>query len=141
MCFLNYIYCELVTLWPFMIRELYERCYRKFGYKWKIMTLNPHRTCEMHVMRLIYIYIYIMGNAGNTLSGTNCHVASYEHCYWFRSVPAGTAEIFRTGMQTGTGIPHVLPRVKFRAVSVHSGHSGQFRLRCKFQPVPDLAYY
>ena len=27
-------------------------------------------------------------------------------------------------MQTGTGIPHVPPRVKFRAVSVHSG---QFR--------------
>ena len=25
----------------------------------------------------IYIYIY-MGNAGNTLSCTNCHVANYE---------------------------------------------------------------
>ena len=30
-------------------------------------------------------------------------------------------------MQTGTGIPHVPPRVKFRAVSVHSSHSGKFR--------------
>ena len=38
------------------------------------------------------------------------------------------AEIFRTGKQTGTRIPHVPPRVKFRAVLGHSIHSRQFRL-------------
>ena len=43
------------------------------------------------------------------------------------SVPAGTAGIFHTGTQTGTRIPHVPPWVKFRAVSGHSSHSGQFR--------------
>ena len=40
--FLNYICCKLVTLWSSVILELYERCYRKFGYEWKIMTLNPN---------------------------------------------------------------------------------------------------
>ena len=34
--------------------------------------------------------------------------------------------MFRIGMQIGTGIPHVPPRVKFRAISIHSNHSGKF---------------
>ena len=47
--FFDYIYSELVTPWPFVMRKLYERCYRKFGYEWTIMTLSPkkkklHRT-------------------------------------------------------------------------------------------------
>ena len=39
-----------------MMHELYETCYRKFGYEWKIMTLKKkkktHRMCETRVMRL-----------------------------------------------------------------------------------------
>ena len=64
-----------------------------------------------------------------------------KHCYWFRFVLAGTAKIFCTGMQTGTGIPQVPPWVKFRAILVHFGHSSQFRPICKFWPVLDLACY
>ena len=52
---------------------------------------------------------------------------SSNQCYEFRSVPAGTDEIFRTGMQTETGIAFVPPRVKFRPISASFGHSGQFR--------------
>ena len=50
-----------------------------------------------------------------------------NHCYWFRSIPARTVGIFRTGLQTGTRIPHVPPRVRFWAVLSHSG---------QFQPIP-----
>ena len=39
------------------MHEVYERCNRKFGYEWKIMTQNPkkesHCTCEACVMRLV----------------------------------------------------------------------------------------
>ena len=30
--FINYIYYESINLWPSMIHELYERCYKKFGF-------------------------------------------------------------------------------------------------------------
>ena len=54
---------------------------------------------------------------------------------------AGIEGIFRTGMQTGTRIPHVPPQVKFRVVLSHSGYSGQFQPRCEFWLVQDLACY
>ena len=58
--FINYIYCELVTLWLSVMRKLYERCYRKFGYIWKIMTLNPkeepHRTCLWRGQYILFTY-------------------------------------------------------------------------------------
>ena len=57
---------------------------------------------------------------------------SSNQCYEFRSVPAGTDRIFRTGMQTGTGIAFVLPRVKFRLVSSIPINSGKFRPKCNF---------
>ena len=41
-----------------MMCELYERDYRKFGYTWKIMTLNQKKKKKKphaRVMKLVYI--------------------------------------------------------------------------------------
>jgi len=64
----------------------------------------------------------------------------YLDCYWFHFVPDGTAGIFHTGKQTGTIIPPIPPQVKFRPISRCSGHSGQFRQKYKFRPVPDFGF-
>ena len=53
---------------------------------------------------------------------------------WLR---ARMAEIFRIGMQIGTRITYVPPRVRFQPIS---GHSGQFRPRWGFWLVLDFAY-
>ena len=54
------------------------------------------------------------------------NISFLYHCYWFCSVPVGTAGIFRTVMQTGTIIPSIPPWVKFQPISGYSGHSSQF---------------
>ena len=51
---LKYIYFEWVTLWHSVMHKLYKRCYKKFNYEWKIMTLNPKKG-KVCVMRLIII--------------------------------------------------------------------------------------
>ena len=61
-----------------------------------------------------------------------------DHCYWFCSVHAGTARIFRSGMKTGTIIPLIPPRIKFRPISGCFSHSGQFWPKYIFWPVPDF---
>ena len=55
--FINYIYCELVTLWSSVMCEQYEKYYRKFGYKWKIMTLNQKKKKASHMCDEASIYI------------------------------------------------------------------------------------
>ena len=60
------------------------------------------------------------------------------HCYWFHSVLVGTAGIFHTGMKTGTIIPLIPHRIKFRPISECSSHSGQFQLKYIFRPVLDF---
>ena len=62
------------------------------------------------------------------------------HCYWFRSVLVGTAGIFHTGMKTGTIIPLIPHRIKFRPISECSSHSGQFQLKYIFRPVLDFGF-
>ncbi len=49
-------------------------------------------------------------------------------CCWFCSVSAGTAGISSTGMRTGTRNTPIPPRVKYRAIPGHFGHSGQFQV-------------
>ena len=35
-----------------MMHELYETCYRKFGYEWKIMTLKKKKKDSSHVWNM-----------------------------------------------------------------------------------------
>ena len=48
-------------------------------------------------------------------------------CYEFRFVRAGTDGIFRTSMQTETGIASAPLRIKFRPISASFRHSGHFQ--------------
>ena len=59
-------------------------------------------------------------------------------CYWFRSVPAGTAGKYYTSKQNGMRCPLVPPQDEFRTIPVHFDHSDPFwqnRLVFKLRPI------